>query len=283
MNIIVLLKQVPDLVEELEVDESGTALDRSWLRFILNEFDDHALEQALLLKEQHGGQVKVLALDRGDVDDTLFTALAKGADWAAKITGDFDQGVDSHTAARIFQTIIADMPHDLILTGVQAIDDLDGQTGAILATYLGLPYVGVVSGIRLDDSERVATVTKEYPGGVLAEFSVKLPAVLGIQAAAQPPRYVPVARIRQAMKTAQIEEIAAPDVLAMNWMPQGLSAQPDVGVTLQDGGLPVEGRGLPVRRMFKPEVAGHAEIISGSLEEAVSRIIDILSEKGLVR
>jgi len=53
MNITVLLKQVPDLVEELEVDESGTGLDRSWLKFILNEFDDHALEQALLLKEQH--------------------------------------------------------------------------------------------------------------------------------------------------------------------------------------------------------------------------------------
>jgi electron transfer flavoprotein beta subunit len=284
MNIIVLLKQVPDLVEELQVDDSGQALDRSWLRFILNEFDDHALEQALLLKEQHGGQVKVFALDMGDVDDTLFTALAKGADSAAKISGDFERGFDSHMAARIFQAVVADIPYDLILTGVQAIDDLDGQAGAMLASYLGLPYVGVVSGVQVDDSARAAVIRKEYPGGMLAEFRVTLPAVIGIQAAAQPPRYVPVARIRQAMKTAQIEEIAAPELPGI-WLPPPQGVQSGVSATLQDGGSPIEdlGPGIQVRRMFRPEAAGAAEIISGSTEEIVGRIISILSEKGLVR
>ena len=260
MDIVVLLKQVPDLVEELEVDESGKGLDRSGLKFFLNEFDDHALEQALLLKEAHGGQVKALALDSGDVDESLFTALAKGADSVAKVTGDFEGGVDSHKAARIFEGILKEAAYDLILTGVQAIDDLDGHVGAMVSSYLGLPYVGVISGVRLDEGARAATVRKEYPGGVLSEIRVQLPAVFGIQAAARPPRYVPIARIRQTMRTAKIEEVPAPE--------SGPCSSPP---------------GLRIRRMLKPEVGQGAEIISGSAEEVVSRIVGILSEKGLVR
>lgn len=258
MNIIVLLKQVPDLVEELEVDQSGKELDRAWLKFILSEYDDHALEQALLLKERYGGQVKVLALDLGDLDDTLYTAVAKGADATVKITGDFEHGVDSHTAARIFQNLLGTMSYDLILTGVQAIDDLDGSAGAILATYLNLPYVGVVRGVRIEEGGQIAVVGKEYPGGMLSEMRVKLPAVLGIQAAEKPPRYVPAAFISKAMKTARLEEIPAPEISA----PAGLA-------------------GLNIRRMLKPEVTGGAEMITGSIQEIVNRITGILSEKGL--
>jgi electron transfer flavoprotein beta subunit len=80
MNIIVLAKLVPDLVEELTIDTSGTALDTAWLRMIINEFDDHAIEQGILLKEKGGGQVTVVAADIEGVDDILFTAAAKGAD-----------------------------------------------------------------------------------------------------------------------------------------------------------------------------------------------------------
>ena len=106
MNIVVLLKQVPDLVEELEVDESGKSLSREWLRFITSERDDHALEQALLLKEAHGGKVDVFGLDMGDVDNALFTALAKGADSATRVNGEFEQWVHSHTAAAIFKDMV---------------------------------------------------------------------------------------------------------------------------------------------------------------------------------
>ena len=277
MNIIVILKMVPDLVEDLEIDSTGKSLNTEFLRTILNESDDHALEQALLLKEQKGGIIKVVALDMGDIDDALFTALAKGADSAVKITGDFTQRVSSHTAARIYQTILKEMSYDLILTGVQAIDDLDGQTGAILASYLDLPYVGVVSGVQVNETE--AIVRKEYPGGLRAEIAVKFPVVLGIQSASQPPRYVPVARIRQTMKTTKIEEITAPDVQEFEYI------QPEVGVTLADGGTQTGNlpQGIQVRRMFKPEVSGRAEIITGNTDEIVNRLLGILSEKGLVR
>jgi electron transfer flavoprotein beta subunit len=92
MNIVVPVKLVPDLVEELEIDESGTALDTTWLRLIINECDDHAIEQAILLKERGGGQVTILAPDAEDVDDVLYTAAAKGAGRLIKLTGDPSTG-----------------------------------------------------------------------------------------------------------------------------------------------------------------------------------------------
>src|SRR5919108_2445511 len=125
MDIIVCMKQVPDLVEELELNDDGTALNREFLKLVVNEFDDWALEQALLLKEKNGGTVTCLALDTPDVDNTLFTCLAKGADKAMKIEGDFANGVTSHQAAKLFADVIKTMPHDLILTGVQSVEDLD--------------------------------------------------------------------------------------------------------------------------------------------------------------
>jgi electron transfer flavoprotein beta subunit len=87
MNLFVLLKTVPDTVEELTVGADEKSLDAQWLRFKLSDSDEHALEQALLLKEKHGGQVTVVALDAPELDDSLFTALAKGADRAVKLAG----------------------------------------------------------------------------------------------------------------------------------------------------------------------------------------------------
>ena len=103
MNIVVPIKFVPDLVEELTIDDSGTALDTAWLRMILNEFDDHAIEQAILLKEAGAGSVTVVAPDTEGVDDALFAAAAKGADRLIKLTGNFETGVfSSHALARVF-------------------------------------------------------------------------------------------------------------------------------------------------------------------------------------
>jgi len=129
MHILVLLKMVPDVVEDLEIAPDGKALDLEYLRMILSESDDHALEQALLMKERHGGKVTVLALDAPEVDDALFTAMAKGADRVVKVVG-MDARSTTRQAASVFAQVIrsetGSMPADLVLTGVQAIDDLDG-------------------------------------------------------------------------------------------------------------------------------------------------------------
>src|SRR4030042_1170297 len=120
MNIIVPVKLVPDLVEELSIDASGTALDTAWLRMIINEFDDHAIEQAILLKERRGAHVTSLSMNIEGVYDLLFTAAAKGADRLIKLTGDFESGMNNHALARAMATILRDLKPDLILTGIQA-------------------------------------------------------------------------------------------------------------------------------------------------------------------
>jgi len=180
MNIIVPVRFVPDLVEELEIDESGAALDETFLDLILSEFDDHAIEQAILLKERHGANVIVVTPDLEEADDVLAIAAAKGADRLVKLVESGPAASSSHGLALLLAETIKRMPVDLILTGVQAHDDLDGQLGPLLAEHLGMPYLGYIAGVRVGDG--IVTARKEYPGGLLAEMEVTLPAVLGIQA-----------------------------------------------------------------------------------------------------
>jgi electron transfer flavoprotein beta subunit len=254
MNIISIIKLVPDLVEELAVDDSGVALDKEWLRLIINEFDEHSVEQAILVKEKVGGQVTVIAPDFEGTDDVLFAALARGTDRIVKLTGDFEDGVNNHALARACAAVIRDLQPDMILTGVQASDDLDGSVGPLLAEMLGLPYAGYVAGVSVTDGS--ASILKEYPGGLKAEMNVTLPAVLGIQAAEQPPRYVAISKIRQAMKTAAIEEIPVGD--------------------LDQSGAPV------VERMYQPEIGERAEMLEGDEDEIAEKIIGILQDEGLL-
>jgi electron transfer flavoprotein beta subunit len=253
MNIVVLVKLVPDLVEELSIDSSGTALDMSWLRLIINEFDDHAEEQAILLKERGGGQVTAVAPAYEGADEVLFTAAARGADRLIKLNGNFIVA-NNHALARACAAVIKELQPDLVLTGVQANNDLDGPVGPTLAECLGMPYVGYVSGVTVMDGK--VTARKEYPGGLIAEMEVKLPAVLGIQAAEQPPRYVAVSKVRMVMKTATIEERATE--------------------ALDPSGGPV------VARMFQPEAAAHAEMITGSPYEVADKLVSIFKEAGVL-
>ncbi len=251
MKIIVPVKFVPDLVEELTIDSNGTALDTAWLRLIINEFDDHAVEQAILLKERGGGQVVVSTIESEGVDDFLFTAAAKGADQLIKLTGDFT-GINNHALARAYAALLKEQNPDLVLTGVQAHNDLDGSLGPLLAEYLGMPYVGYVSGLVLAAGSVV--VRKEYPGGLIAEVEVKLPAVLGIQAAEQPPRYIAYSKIRQVMGTAKIED------------------RPVAGLDLEGG--------VTVGRMFLPEATEKAIMLDGDANAVADRIITIFKEAG---
>ncbi len=164
MKVAVLLKQVPDLAEELEVDESGKALDTEYIKFRLNEYDEHALEEAVCLKEAgQATEIVAFALDGEEVDKALFSAMAKGADKAVKLTG----------------------------------PEVEGSRQAAA---------------RVEGKESSVTVHKEYFGGLMAAFDVQLPAVLGIQAARQTPRYAPVSKVRQIQQSAIIEEKSASGV-----------------------------------------------------------------------
>jgi electron transfer flavoprotein beta subunit len=256
MNIAVLLSMVPDLVEELEIDSSGVALDPQWLRYVLSESDDHALEQALLLKDRRGARVVVLALDRGDADEVMYAALARGADEAVKLGGIPEQGLGKRATAMLFKEALREIPTDLVLSGVQAIDDMDGHVPGLLAGLLNRPYVGVTRSVDVAGAGKVV-VHKEYSGGLVAEMEVDLPAVIGVLSAPQPPRYVPVARIREIKKTRTIAErqVAPVDVQA----------------------------GAHVRRLLKPEPAERAEMLNGSPEDLARQIVTILEDRGLLR
>lgn len=256
MDYVVLLKQVPDLAEEFEIDSDGTGLDREWMSFVASEWDEYALEEALHLRDASGGTVTCLALgvEAGDVDELLATCLARGADRVVKV-GSFAQGPDSHTAAAAFAAALDAIPHDLILTGVQAIDDLDGQVAPLLATRRDLPHVSVVTHIAVGSGGKTVTVHQEYAGGVVGEFEVDLPAVLGVQTSREAPRYAPVSRVRQLMKTATIESA--------------------------DGGGAGPGSGLVIHAMAIPEAGGSAEMIGGDAAAIAERIAAILAERGI--
>lgn len=256
MSIVVAVKQLPDLIEELEINDAGTDLDRDAVSFVLNEFDDQALEEALLLKDTTGQPVTVIGVDTtGELDQALYGAIAKGADRALKIVGDFEgQWLSSHAMAALLAPAIRDLSPAVVLTGVQAADDLDGQLAPLLAAHLGFPHVGVVIGVELAGDR--AMVRKEYWSGITADLEVDVPVVLGIQAARQPPRYVPVGRVRQAMKEATIEEIEADTVPAVP--------------------------AATVRRLLKPESAGHAEMIAGDAGAVATRILEIVRQRGIV-
>jgi electron transfer flavoprotein beta subunit len=255
MDIVVLIKAVPDLAEELEIDSSGTDISREWMSLVASEWDEYALEEALQLKAAIDATVTCLALDTGSVDEVLATALARGADRAMKV-GSFEKAPDSHVAARAYADALRGVPHDLVLTGVQAIDDLDGQVGPLLAAALDLPHVSVVTHIELVPAGAAATVHQEYSGGVVAEFEVDLPAVLGVQASREAPRYAPVSRVRQLMKTAEMPSI-------------------EVAVPPDDGGLVVESMSIP-------EMASQAEMVGGSPDEIADRLATLIRERGVV-
>jgi electron transfer flavoprotein beta subunit len=254
MNIIVPVKFVPDLVEELKIDDAGAGLDPDWLRLKVNEFDEHAVEEAILLKERGEGTVTVISLDADCAEDVLYTAAAKGVDRIIKLCGDFGEAVNSHALARLLVPVIQELQPDLILTGVQAHNDLDGPLGPLLAEYLGFPYVGYIAGVSVSDHS--AILRKEFPGGLIVEMEVNLPAVLGIQAAEQPPRYVAFSKIRQAAKTTNI------------------IVQSILEVDCSDG--PV------ISRMYLPESSQRAEMLQGDVDTVAAKLVEILAESGAI-
>lgn len=196
----------------------------------------------------------VVVPDIEGADDVLFTAAARGAHRFIKLLGEFEGGANSHARARAFAAVLEDLNPDLVLTGVQAHNDLDGPVGPLLAEYLGFPYVGYIAGVAITDG--TATVRKEYPGGLVAEMEVVLPAVLGIQASDEPPAYVAFSKVRQAMKTTTIEERTVE--------------------TLDMSGAPT------VSRMFQPEVGQRATMLGGDAEEMASQLLDILDKAGVL-
>ena len=259
MNIIVFIRMVADVVEELKIADDLKSLDNDWIRFRLSETDEHAVEQAIILKEKYAGSVTAIAVDAPEVDDSLYIALAKGADRAVKVSGEWFN-YRSPGLARLLANFIKDNnlldSQTIILTGSQAIDDLEGELIYYLGEYLNIPSCGIVTSVNYHSDAGAISVYKEFAGGLRGEYEIGLPAVIGIQAAEKPPRYIPIAKIRAIMKTAAIEEIDVPSDAIM--------------------------AGCEVERLVEPQSSGKAVMLEGSPDDIALRLIDILSEKAII-
>lgn len=252
MHLAVILRLIPDLSEEFEIDDSGTDIDREWIGFKLNEFDDQALEEAVLLKERFGAKVTAVALAAEGSDRVLQTAVARGADEALRIDH-MEERIDSATkAASLLAGPLTEIGATLVLTGVQTPEDIFGQLAPTLAGQLGWPTVNAVSNISVREEKIV--VQQEYSGGFSALLQVSGPAVFGVQAASQPPRYVSGTKLRQAQST-PIRSI-------------------DAG--------PAAASAAKISSLRIPDRGSHAEMLSGDADSVAARVLNILKERGLV-
>lgn len=262
MEIIVCVKHVPETAEaEIVVDESGKRIKTTGLVFDINEWDDYALEEAVLLKERFGGSVTAITVGPEDADITLRKCLARGADRAVRITDEAIEGSDAYAVAKILRSAIRNIPFDLILTGTQASDDGYAQVGVVLAELLGTPHATMVKKIEI--KEGFARVSRELEGGLEELIEVELPAVLAVQTGINEPRYVSIMGIRKARR----KELKVLDLKAL-----GLKEE-EVGE---------QGSWITVERMFVPPVEKEAEILTGGTDEVASKIVEIIRARGLI-
>lgn len=261
MDIIVCVKRVPETAEaDIVVDKTGKDIEKGGLVFDINEWDNYAVEEAVLLKEKYGGSVTVISMGSEEVNETIRRALAMGADEAIRLTDPAFAGSDGHAIARVLSEALKSLSYDLILTGVQAEDDGYGQVGPTLARILGIGHAAVVNQIEQIEGG-TARIHRELEGGLEEVLDINLPAVLTIQTGINEPRYVSIMGIRKVAKK-EIKILGLGD----------LAMKPD------DTGE--SGSKTLIERVFLPPVGEGAEMLEGSAENVAEKVVSIIKEKG---
>lgn len=260
MNIVVCVKQVPEVTDaELEINAEGTEILKEDLEFDINEWDNYAVEEAVRLKEAHGGKVTVVTLGDEDAEDVLRTALAMGADEAIRIDEEDFKFSDGKGIAKGLYRAVRDLPFDLLLTGAQSSDDGWAQVGPMLAELLALPYASLVVGIEVGEGR--ITVNRELESNTQERVELPLPAALTIQTGINSPRYVSIMGI-QKVRRIEITETNASEM--------GLN-ETEIGS---------QGSGVASQRLSPPPVGEGAQILSGSLDEICEKTAQIIRDKG---
>jgi electron transfer flavoprotein beta subunit len=212
LKIIVAIKQVPERDAQVRIDSAGTWIDESDLQFALNESDAYALEEALQLKEKHGGEVIVLSAGPERIGQTIREALAKGADRAINIACDDLGSRDALGVARLLAAAIQQESPDLVLTGLQSEDLGLGQTGVILAELLGLPHASLILHVEVLEDQAQIKVKRELEEGWFQEIEMPTPAVLTIQSGGNKLRYATLMGIKKA-KTREVRQLTAAELV----------------------------------------------------------------------
>jgi electron transfer flavoprotein beta subunit len=261
MKIAVCIKQVVTREWQLRVNESGTWIRDHDASFELNEPDAYALEEALRLKEKHGGEVVVCSAGPARAAQVLREALARGADRAIHVESDTLATADAFTVADALASAVRDEGFDLVLTGLQSDDQGFGQIGVVLAEKLGMPHATIIMEVQIEDPSSGSgqgglRVKRELEGGWFQWVSLPLPALLTIQSGINQLRYATLKGIMAAKKK-DIRKVAAAAPAA---------AEPS----------------QRIERVYLPEKAKKTQMISGSAGEAATTLVKLLREDARV-
>ena len=197
MEILVCVKRVPDIWEnEIEVNSSGTDIDKSDLVYSVNEWDNYAVEEAIQIRDNVGGTVSIVTIGGKDDEEAVRREMAMGADKGILISDAALAGSDVSGLATALAALLKKEGYDLVLTAVQA-NDGAGQVGGMLATMLGWPFASIVNNLEIVD-DKTAKVGREIAGGNQEMYEMDLPCVVSIQTGINEPRYAGVRGIRKA-------------------------------------------------------------------------------------
>jgi len=263
MEILVCVTRVPDTAEnEIEVDSSGQDIQRDDLVYSVNEWDNYAVEEAIQIVDRVGGSVTVISLGDEDAEEVVRREMAMGANNGILLSDEAFEGSDGRATASILKAAVQKGNYDMILTGAQA-DGGAGQVGGMLAAMLDYPYASLVNSIEVGDGKTLK-VGREIEGGNQEMNEIEMPCVLSIQTGINEPRYVGIRGIRK---------VASVDIPVMGASELGLAADS------------VGSAGAVVKRLdyFVPEMGEGAEMLEGSTEEIVDKLIELLKAKGGIK
>jgi electron transfer flavoprotein beta subunit len=255
MKILVCIKQVPDMESKFKVAADGRWYDTADLAWRMNEYDEFAVEQAVLVKEQVGdADITVLSIGPDKVKETIKKALAMGCDRGVQVADDEVGKREPFQIAGMIAEFASGKSFDLILTGMQSQDRGSGQVGILVAEMLGVPGVSTVVGFSLADGR--LELKRELEGGVKARVATTLPVVVTCQLGLNTPRYPTLPNIMKAKKK-ELLSIAASELLKVEARQQ-------------------------TAKLYFPEKKGGGLILEGEPAELADRLIKILKEKTAV-
>ena len=247
MNIIVCIKQVPAKDAPLQI--AGNWIREADIGFEMNEPDSFALEEALRLKEKHGGEVVALSMGPDRVKQTIKEALAKGADRGIHVADDKFFTLDPLGSARSIAAALQKEKFELILTGLQSDDHGFGQTGVLLAGMLNLPHATIIMQIGVQDGKM--KLKRELEAGWFQWMECPLPAVLSIQSGINKVRYATLKGIMAAKKK---------EITVISRESLGVSAE----LTQR------------IERIYVPQKTKKTEFLTGTPKEAAAKLVEKL-------
>ena len=261
MNIIVCIKQVPDVTEVSWDPETGSLI-RKGIPSIINPNDKNAIEAGLQLREMNGGEVTVISMGPSQVEEALREALGMGVDRAIQLTAKEFAGSDTWATAYTLGLAVKKIDHfDLIICGKEAIDGMTAQVAPELAEYLGIPQLTYATHIEVVDSK---VRVQQKLGGLDRVLEAPMPALITVERGAYEPRVAPMDTILEAYG----KEIPV-------WKVDDLDGEVE--------NLGLKGSPTKLRKVYTPKlIKGKVEMLEGGPEDVARKFVGKLKEKYII-